>query len=150
MNDTPCHVHVSIFTKCGKWSVTRVGFTTLESIHTASQELLGSTVKEFRKKVTTDTIDAGSVSVGSLRLGSPCPSNGYPVLDGLSQLRDDTTSDFHRLYEEILGLRNDMNKEYGELCQRINFIDDVLKSNDIRMKDMCKPWTLGNFKYVSK
>jgi len=150
MNDPPCHVHVSIFTKCGKWSVTRVGFTTLETIHTASQELLGSTVKEFRKKVATDTIDAGSVSVGSLRLGSPCPSNGHPVLDGLSQLRDDTTSDFHRLYEEILGLRNDMNKEYGELFQRINFIDEVLKSNDIRMKDMGKPWTLGNFKYVSK
>ena len=79
MDDTPCNIHVSIFTKCGKWSVTRVTTANFGAIHSSAQELLGSTVKQFRKKVATDVIEAGPVSVGSLRLESSRNEFNMPI-----------------------------------------------------------------------
>lgn len=125
MDATPINIHVSIFTKCGKWSVTRVTPATLGGIHTTAQELLGMTVKEFRKKLANDVIDAEPVSVGSLRLHSD--EFGLPI-------------------SEI----DYVDAQLAQLTTRVADLEAILKANDICIREPARPRVLSNLRNTLK
>lgn len=125
MNEPSCNIHVSIFSKCGKWSVTRVCPTNLGGLHTSAQELLGRAVKDFRKKLATDVIDADPVSVGSLSLHSD--EFGLPI-------------------SEI----DYVDAQLTQLTTRVADLEAILKANDIHMREPARPRVLSNLRDTLK
>ena len=125
MDDTPCHIHVSIFTKCGNSSVTRTTPAHLGGLHATAQEVLGRAVKDFRKKLTTDITDAEPVSVGSLRLHSD--EFGLPISD----------IDY-------------VDAQLAHLKTRIADLEAILKANDICMREAARPRVLQNLRDTMK
>ena len=142
MDATPINIHVSIFTKCGKWSVTRVTPANLGGIHTTAQELLGMTVKEFRKKLATDVIDAEPVSVGSLSLKSENRDNSTL----LKFLKENPDISYDLPISEI----DYVDAQLAQLTTRVADLEAILKANDIRMREPARPRVLSNLRDTLK
>tara|TARA_Y100000389_G_scaffold191290_2_gene217197 strand:- start:13264 stop:13512 length:249 start_codon:yes stop_codon:yes gene_type:complete len=82
-------------------------------------------VKEFRKKLVTDVIDAEPVSVGSLSLQSD--EFGLPI-------------------SEI----DYVDTQLAQLTTRVADLEAILKANDIRMREPARPRVLSNLRNTLK
>ena len=134
MNETPCNIYIAISTQCGSTYESQTSTATLEGIHTGCQEILGLTVKEFRKKIiaknntqtTTMEIDHKERSADAELL-----TPQQIVFPTLLELQD-----------ELKTLRFRFEVESEMMKREISFLSDTLKQNNIRHREAPKPWRL--------
>ena len=135
MDDMQCKVVISLATKCGKWTTTRVASSTLEGIHTTSQECLGMSVKEFRKKIVEIT-DAPPVSVDAILSDFPqaeCSMSVSPRAAETDTL-DSLHAKINSLQDDFVILRDSIQRHSDQADARISRINAILLTNQIRYR----------------